>query len=855
MNEKIIDDDNNDNKNNIIINNSGKTNSQIIDKNSNIENGDNSNENSDDNISIESDSNYDELEQINPFQNARVSRKDELKNISKEILISELISDIRTQHAIFEIRNYINEQLTFNIKEISYSVYKNLRKIKSIGLFLYFFLVFFEEPWFCKNNTLFIKPRGNCSPPMAFANFYRLNTYVYRTIELLLLFTFLIVQRQLYQQRLLIKNINKPYIIIQNILFVLLILCVIDIIVGLITSRFPMLNFFLRGFNIILLLRHLRLAWSNIMLIFYGTKTLFLLLIINIAVFGCMGYYLFGNFLNTNKEFQSEYFRNYLESLYQLWILLSTCNFPDIMLSTLKCKFKKYNIFFFVFYILINYLLILGLLKALFFTKYFDIYSNEALKNIEEISMYRRKKIKKNKILQIISDFIGNESQIDQIENNNSNAISSNTQSYLNDKSQSDLSEKNSKLNNIRKDLSKKEKKIKDEKRKKIEEIKKLFRVPPDIPDDNNTNKKKKKLEKGIKTLINIKSKFNLDEGDNFEKILIVLDLYELKDSILNYEIKEVSVKKILQQNEIFKKIATKRFEIMIEIIDLILIFLPYYFKETYEKNYPNGFKIFFKIISILQCLWTILYFPEFMYLLNELKIKKFIKKDFLRFFFHIVNFIFLTCIICQEYFLFSDNQELFDLLLEFTKIIVGLRFFRLFVLLSYFSEFKVISKTIKNMQTLFIRNLLNLLSFFFLFSTLSMVLTGGNIETTSFKDNDQIPNNYFHINFNDFPSSFISCFALIMVNNLQIIAKSLSYKKDDEDSTKESKNTFFHMYFATFYFLSTLIILNNIQSLLLNMYLIVFEENRKKKKEKNKNNNENNNNDNNNNKENLNNI
>ena len=826
MNEKIIDDDNNDNKNNI-INNSGKTNSQIIDNN-NIENENNNNDNSDENLTIESESNYDELAQINPFQNARVSRKDEIKNISKEVLISELISDIRTQHAIFEIRNYINEQLTFNIKEISYTVYKNLRKIKSIGLFFYFFLVFFEEPWFCKEkNTLFIKPRGNCSPPMAFANFYRLNTYVYRAIELSLLFTFLIVQRKLYKQRLLIKNINKPYRIIQNILFVLLLLCVIDIIIGLIFTRFPMLNFFLRGINIILLLRHLRLAWSNIMLIFYGTKTLFLLLIINIAVFGCMGYYLFGDFLNDDNE--SEYFKNYLESLYQLWILLSTCNFPDIMLSTLNCKFKKYSIFFFVFYILINYLLILGLLKALFFTKYFDIYSNEALKNIEEISMYRRKKIKKNKILQIISDFIGNESKIDQVESND-NTISSNPQS--NDKSQSDLnSEKSSQLNDIRKELAKKEKKLKDEKSKKIEEIKKLFRVPND--NDNNSKKSKKKLDKGIKTLINIKSKFNLDEGDNFEKILFVLDLSELKDSILNYERKEVSVRKILQQNEILKKIANKRFEIMIEIIDLILIFLPYYNKENFEKKYPNGFKLFFKIISIIHCLWVILYFPEFMYLLNELKIKKFIKKDFLRFFFHIFNFIFLTCAICQEYFLFSNNLELFDLLLEFTKIIVGLRFFRFFVLLSYFSEFRVISRTIKNMQTLFIRNLLNLLSFFFLFSTLSMVLTGGNIETTSFNDNDQIPNNYFHINFNDFPSSFISCFALIMVNNLQIIAKSLSYKKDDEDSTKENKNTSFHMYFATFYFLSTLIILNNIQSLLLNMYLIVFEENRKKKKEK----------------------
>ena len=834
MNEKIIDDDNNDNKNNI-INNSGKTNSQIIDNNNNIENENNNNDNidNDNNLSIDSENNYSELEQLNPFHNARISHKDEFKKVKKEQLISELISDIRTQHAIFEIRNYINEQLTFNIKEISYSVYKNLRKIKSIGVFIYFFLVFFEEPWFCKSkNTLFIKTRGDCSSSMAFANLYRLNTYVYRSIELLLLFIFLTVQSKLFQQRVIIKNINKPYIIIQNILFSSLIICIVDIIFGLITSRFPMINFFLRGINIILLLRHLRLAWSNIMLIFYGTKTLFLLLIINIAVFGCMGYYLFGPFLNKGKE--SEYFRDYLESLYQLWILLSTCNFPDIMLSTLDLKFKKFNIFFFVLYIIMNYLLILGLLKALFFTKYFDIYSNEALKNIEEISMYKRKKIKKNKIIQIISDFIGNNSEIDQIENNNSKTIS-NDQSNLKDKTISETqSQKSNELNEIRNELSSKEKKLIKEKKKKIEEIKKLFRVPSNINIDDNSNHPKKDYYKGIKTLINIKSKFNLDEGDNFEKILIVLDLVEFKESIMKYERKEVSIKKILEQNKIFKKIANKRFEIIIEIIDFILIFLPYYNKQSYEEKHPKGFKLFFKIISILHCLWVILYFPEFMYLLNELKIKKFIKKDFLRFFFHIFNFIFLTCVICQEYFLFSDNQELFDLLIEFTKIIVGLRFFRLFVLLSYFSEFKVIYRTIKNMQTLFIRNLLNLLSFFFLFSTLSMVLTGGNITITSFKDNDQIPNNYFHINFNDFPSSFISCFALIMVNNLQIIAKSLSYKPNDEESTMENKNTSFHMYFATFYFLSTLIILNNIQSLLLNMYLIVFEENRKKKKEKN---------------------
>ena len=111
-------------------------------------------------------------------------------------------------------------------------------------------------------------------------------------------------------------------------------------------------------------------------------------------------------------------------------------------------------------------------------------------------------------------------------------------------------------------------------------------------------------------------------------------------------------------------------------------------------------------------------------------------------------------------------------------------------------------------------RNLLLLYSFILLFSTLSILLTGGNIKKNSFDgEEDNIPDNYVYINFNDFASSYIACFCLIMINNLNILVKSLTFQ------TRHV--LFFEFYFATFYFFSTLILINIIQTLLLELYLI----------------------------------
>ena len=125
-------------------------------------------------------------------------------------------------------------------------------------------------------------------------------------------------------------------------------------------------------------------------------------------------------------------------------------------------------------------------------------------------------------------------------------------------------------------------------------------------------------------------------------------------------------------------------------------------------------------------------------------------------------------------------------------------------------------------------RNLTMLNSLFILFSTLSMLLTGGSIKKNNFDNVSDIPKNYVRINFNDFGSSYITCFCLLMINNINIIVNSLSYNLNHK--------MFYKLYFATFYFFSTLILINIIQTLLLEMYLISDNSTKDKKDKKTKN-------------------
>jgi hypothetical protein len=160
-----------------------------------------------------------------------------------------------------------------------------------------------------------------------------------------------------------------------------------------------------------------------------------------------------------------------------------------------------------------------------------------------------------------------------------------------------------------------------------------------------------------------------------------------------------------------------------------------------------------------------------------------------------------------------EEQKEKYDNAFKVLKIFISLRTIRIFVFLDKFRIIKNIYVIIRISKEMLNRNFLTLYSFILFFSTLSILLTGGNIKHDSFVNEKNIPLNYKYINFNDFASSYISCFCLLMINNLNILVKSLTYASEHI--------MFFEFYFATFYFFSTLILINIIQTLLLEMYLI----------------------------------
>jgi hypothetical protein len=531
-----------------------------------------------------------------------------------------------------------------------------------------------------------------CSDDIAYANLPVIKNNLYRIIEIILLISFILIQIFLIKERKDLSKLGDSYLQTQKILFFFIIISLFDIIFSLIYSVFPILNFICRSFIIIFLIRNLRLAWFNIIQILWRTKTIFFLLFLNIFFFGIIGYLIF-------HEEESSEFKTVFDSMYQLYILLSTCNFPDIMLGTFSVS--KWGIFYFIIYITFNFFILLSLLKTLYYYKYFDIYK----KNCENI------------------------------------------------------------IQNIKKD------------------------------DDFVKISKEKEFSE---YLLNIKERFTLD-NIQYSMIILCLGINEHKFFKEEIIIKN-KIKNYMKNDPVFKYYLNKNVELIINLINTIFIYFEF---TLWKYNY---------FIIICQLLWSLFLLIEFVFFLHYLGFKKMIQGSFIRLIFHFFNFLSLVSLSSILYYKITGKVEEYFISCDYSTIFICFKTIRILIYLNTFKEYKIIFKTLHNMRTLFKRNILNLFSLFLIFSTVSMIITGGNIKKNCFDKDDTIPNNYYHINFNDFGSSFLACLALMMINNLNIIAKSLSFP---------GKNIMIlNFYFATFYFFSTLILLNIVQTLLLEMYL-----------------------------------
>ena len=647
----------------------------------------------------------DTINNINPLRDVHNENKFVHKSFKKKAIMESVVN-LKIQYILYKIRDFIRKKQIETNPNFSTKGHKSLRFLRNIALFIYGIIMFFERPWFCyEKSTVPIPEYFNFTnfkeEDISFFGIPFINNYVLRGIEIFLTSIIIITQVLKIKNEYFLKDSNlishKNYFKMQIVLFVFLFICLGDLIAGVSTDSFPILNFVCRSFIYVYLIKRIRRNIIRIGKVLWRTKTIFFLLFLNIILFAFIGYFLFED---------SKYFVDPIQGILQLYILLSTCNFPDIMLDTFKVS--KLSVFYFVLYISTNFFILLSYLKTLYYTKYYQI--------------------NKEDCLNIIKDII-----------------------------------------------------------------------------ENDYNKDILKLKEFEKFILKQGHLYYLDERE-FSNLLIILEMYNPDTEVFQEIIQkiEITAEKRLIKNSFYGIYLLKSMPLEISINVICIFFM------IVIDFYDN------LVILIFQFVWCLFLLFEIFFLFKNLGIKRTIFHHFNRVIFHFFNLVVMVCLLAIFILDLESEDEWYLFLLNILKIFLGLRTIRIFVFLDKFKMIKNIYKIISISKEMFYRNLFTLYSLFLLFSTFSILLTGGTIKKGIFDDKKDptIPENYEYINFNDFPSAFVTCFSLLMINNLQIIVKSLTLKVHLNRVALE-------FYFATFYFFSTLIIVNIIQTLLLELYLI----------------------------------
>ena len=681
----------------------------------------------------------------------------------------ELSENLRLQLVVLELQDkviknrYNKDNETKNIK------YLILRILKNVLIAIYSVLVLFEKPIHCYKSTTFYtiqKNNNECDPDLQYLNEdFFISENLYRYIELIFLVCF--ASLKFFHYRLkhisLFQNINS-FIVLQYIILGMILLCILDIIICIQFDSFPLINFFLRGILIILLIKSQRKMWGIILKIFYQTRILTFLIFCVMIFFGIVGYFLFSQDDSEKNKSDFNSFDSIIKSTYSLFILLSTCNFPDVMLGTFSDN-NKFSFFYFLLYLAINYFILFTLLKTLYYSEFFDSLKESAKRAIEDVfdEFHKKKKITKSKTHSI--SFEPN-FQRDSLNSKKSEDDEGNLdQGMLHDS-----------------------------------HMKSNFLIPEESRRFN-------------KVLFNLNKQYYLTKNDYIKIFKLIGYKGEIEDFSKNdiYKLlNETDYNKKQTRNFIKKNsrfltfFSNKYIEIAINVIDfMIMMLLIIEIKDTMSN---------FLFILIPQIIWCLFFFIEFVVYKDHFSFKYLLSKEFILVLFFIINCIILFVLLLVFIFIKTGHNALADSFMNVVKVLIALRMIRIFLLFKKYNTFETFSKTFHNMKQIFYGLFSTLFSFYYLFITLTMFLTGGNIKKKSFADDPTIPENYANINFNDFGSGFLSCFCLTMINNINIISKSLSV----------GHSSYFQGYFALFYFISTLVILNISTTLLLEMYMSI---------------------------------
>lgn len=165
----------------------------------------------------------------------------------------------------------------------------------------------------------------------------------------------------------------------------LTIIAIVDNIVAMILTNAPYVSQFIRIFLLIVFIRSLSEALKRIGLVIVDSKEILLVVISFILLFSWVGYRLF-----RGTPQGEAYHSSLAESVWSMLVLMTTANFPDVMMLAYN-ENRGYAIFFIV-YLLIVLFFIFNLLLAVYYSNYTSRVENKLNKFMSEREKFLRKK-------------------------------------------------------------------------------------------------------------------------------------------------------------------------------------------------------------------------------------------------------------------------------------------------------------------------------------------------------------------------------------------------------------------------------------------------------------------------------
>ena len=135
-----------------------------------------------------------------------------------------------------------------------------------------------------------------------------------------------------------------------------------DIVVGLVRGVHFIADF-AKPLLLVVLVRTLREAWKRVVLVMWDSKDILLMLAGYVVLYGWAGYRLFKGSLEGEA-----YFSSLAQGLFNMLVLMTTTNHPDVMLPAYQTN--RFAALFFVTYLVFGLYFFMSLLLAIFYNNY-----------------------------------------------------------------------------------------------------------------------------------------------------------------------------------------------------------------------------------------------------------------------------------------------------------------------------------------------------------------------------------------------------------------------------------------------------------------------------------------------------